>query len=156
MIDVTIPGYGKLVLKHLVVDYNGTIALDGQPIGGILQKLNDLKDGLQIHVVTADTFHSVRQVLQNYPFQIKILKSIDQHIQKKDYVEDLGADFVVSIGNGRNDRLMLAVSALGIVVVNEEGTSTETLVSADVLTRSVRDALELLIFPKRLIATLRS
>ena len=30
MIEISIPGYKHLQLKHLVLDYNGTIALDGR------------------------------------------------------------------------------------------------------------------------------
>ena len=42
-------------------------------------------------------------------------------------MERLGAANVVCIGNGRNDCLMLAAAALGIVVAQEEGACIETL-----------------------------
>lgn len=34
MIEINIPGFGSLELDHLVLDYNGTMALDGQLIEG--------------------------------------------------------------------------------------------------------------------------
>jgi soluble P-type ATPase len=40
--------------------------------------------------------------------------------------------------------------------VQKEGTAFETLSAADVVTPDIRSALDLLLFPKRLIATLRS
>ena len=74
---------------------------------------------------------------------------------KRAYVARLGADRVVAIGNGRNDRMMLAAASLGIAVVQGEGAAAETLASADVVAPGIVDALDLLLFPKRLVATLR-
>jgi soluble P-type ATPase len=34
MIEIDISGYKTLQLKHLVLDYNGTLACDGQLIDG--------------------------------------------------------------------------------------------------------------------------
>jgi soluble P-type ATPase len=156
MIHVDIPGYGKFDLEHLVVDFNGTLALDGKPLERTKELLKALAGKLTIHVITADTFGSVTEVLRDFPCRIEILSEIDQHLQKKDYVARLGPERVVSIGNGRNDREMLKVSTLGIAVVNQEGAGIEALINADILSRSIEEALELLIYPKRLIATLRS
>ena len=63
---------------------------------------------------------------------------------------------IVALGNGRNDRLMLKVEALGIALVQREGGAVETATSADLLSTSVNDALDLLLHPNRLIASLRS
>ena len=68
----------------------------------------------------------------------------------------LGADATVAVGNGRNDRLMLKEAALGISVILEEGAAVETVMSGDVVCRSVLDAFDLLLNPLRLVATLRS
>ena len=35
MIALTIPGFGALELQHLVLDYNGTLAVDGKLIRGL-------------------------------------------------------------------------------------------------------------------------
>ena len=60
------------------------------------------------------------------------------------------------MGNGRNDALMLKEAALGIAVIQEEGGAVETLLAADIVTHSVLVALDLLLNPLRLTATLRS
>lgn len=156
MIQINIPGYRQLDLEHLVLDFNGTIALDGIPLKNTFEILKILAEKLTIHVVTADTFGSVAGNLKDYPCKIKILSEADQHLQKRAYVEKLGTTRVAAIGNGRNDREMLKVSALGIAVINEEGMGMEALLSADIVCRSVLEALELFIYPKRLVATLRS
>ena len=68
----------------------------------------------------------------------------------------LNADKVVAVGNGRNDRKMIEAAALGIALIQREGSAVETLVCADVAAADILDALALLQYPKRLIATLRS
>jgi soluble P-type ATPase len=51
---------------------------------------------------------------------------------------------------------MLKEAILGIAVIQEEGAAVESLVAADIVTRSILDALDLLLRPLRLTATLRS
>ena len=63
MIAHTIPGLGTLRLQHLVLDFNGTLALDGRLLPGVRPRLRRLARRLELHVVTADTFGSVRRVL---------------------------------------------------------------------------------------------
>jgi soluble P-type ATPase len=55
MIELNIPGRGTLQLEYLVFDVNGTLALDGQLLDGMVRSLTRLKDRLQIHLITADT-----------------------------------------------------------------------------------------------------
>jgi len=74
---------------------------------------------------------------------------------KSSLVKELGVDRTVCIGNGMNDSLMMAVCALGIVILGREGCSTRTLMAADIVVHNVRDAIDLLLNPKRLVATLR-
>jgi soluble P-type ATPase len=68
----------------------------------------------------------------------------------------LGETQTAAVGNGRNDRLMLKEAALGIVVVQTEGTAVEAMSAADLLVPGILEALDLLLFPRRLKATLRS
>lgn len=154
--NISIPGYKDLSLNHLVLDYNGTMALDGIPIPGVEGLLKKLADELTIHVITADTFGTVQEALLNFPCKVLILKAGNQQNQKKDYILELGAESVAAIGNGRNDQLMLEQAVLGMIVNNGEGLSTETLMKADLMTHSIHEALELLLYPNRLVATLRS
>jgi soluble P-type ATPase len=156
MIEITIPGYKTLKLKHLVLDHNGTLAVDGILLSGVKEKLKALSDDLEIHVLTADTFGKARSQLEGVPCKLSILPIDNQDTGKLAYVEKLSAEHTVCIGNGRNDRLMLKEAALGITVILEEGTAVETLTSADVVCKDILSALELLTNPLRLTATLRS
>ena len=156
MVQIRIPGFKHLQLEHLVLDYNGTLACDGQPLEGVKEGLNALSKSLQIHVVTADTFGRARCGLEGIPCQLSVLPPDGQDVGKRDYVRSLGAESTVCIGNGRNDRLMLKEAALGIAVVLGEGGAAEALLGADVVCTDIVSALALLTNPLRLVATLRS
>ena len=156
MIQIEIPGYKTLELKHLVLDHNGTLACDGILIKGVKNCLEQLANDLKIHVLTADTFGKASSQLEGVPCSLSILPADNQDVGKLDYVKGLGCENTVCIGNGRNDRLMLKEASLGIAVALKEGVALTTLVSADVVCTSIVSALELLLNPLRLTATLRS
>ena len=156
MLEICIPGYVPLRFSHLVLDYNGTLACDGRLIEGVRERLEALSSSFEIHVLTADTFGSVREALSGLPCRLAVIPMEDQAQAKEEYVRKLGFEHSVCIGNGRNDRLMLKKAALGIAVVQAEGGSVEALLVADVMSTGILDALDLLLHPLRLTATLRS
>jgi soluble P-type ATPase len=156
MIDIAIPGFGELHLSHLVLDYNGTLAVDGQLVGGVRVRLESLSRQLTLHVVTADTFGNVQNQLHGLPVSVHILPPGHQDQSKRDYLRRLGAAESAAIGNGRNDLLMLQEAALGIGVILAEGAWSATLAAADVVCNSILDALDLLSNPLRLTAALRA
>jgi soluble P-type ATPase len=156
MIEIPIPGHKTLCLSFLILDYNGTVACDGRILHGVRERLETLSRTLEIHVLTADTFGGVREELAGVPCKLFVIPREDQAQAKASYVVTLGCDKTVCIGNGRNDRLMLKQAALGIAVILEEGASSEAVIAADVVTHRIQDGLDLLLFPLRLTATLRS
>jgi soluble P-type ATPase len=156
MLEMNIPGYGTLVLSFLVLDYNGTIACDGHLIPGVRDRLERLSKSVEIHILTADTFGSVQQEMTGIPCEVVVIGNENQTRAKADYVRRLEVQKTVSVGNGRNDALMLKEAAMGIAVIQEEGGAVETLLAADIVTQSIMDALDLLLHPLRLTATLRS
>ena len=156
MIEVNVPGYKTLQLHHMVLDYNGTLSCDGEVIRGVKERLYALSEQLSVHVITADTFGKVESRLKNVPCKITVLPLENQDTAKLEYIKQLGADRTVCFGNGRNDRLMLKASVLGIAVILEEGAAVETILDADVVFTNINSALDLLNNPLRLIATLRS
>ena len=156
MITVDIPGYKTLNLAHLVLDHNGTLAVDGILMPGVKDCLGKLADNLQIHVITADTFGRAQAQLEGVPCRLSILSAADQDIGKLEYIKGLGPESCVCIGNGRNDRLMLMRAELGIAVILDEGVAVASLQAADIVCRGIVPALELLLNPLRLTATLRS
>lgn len=154
--QIAIPGRDSIELNHLVLDFNGTLAVDGVLIDGVRSLLQKLSDQLQVHVITADTFGSVDLAMEGIPCQVYVIASFGQDKQKEDYVNQLGNEQVIAAGNGRNDVLMLQAAAIGIALIQKEGAYAPLITVADVLCLSIIDALELLLNPLRLKATLRN
>ncbi len=155
MIEIEIPGYKTLRLQHLVLDVNGTIAKDGQLIAGVAELLDELHAKLDLHLVTADT-HGRQEIIDRI-LQLKATRipPENQMKAKLDYIERLEAATVVAMGNGVNDAAMLERAALGVFILGPEGSALEALLKADVVAPNIQAGLELLLYPKRLIATLR-
>ncbi|MBW1720976.1 MAG: ATPase P [Deltaproteobacteria bacterium] len=156
MVKTEIPGHGELAIRYLVLDYNGTLAVDGEPLPGVKKALTALSGDVEVHILTADTFGKVRSRMAEVPCVISVLPPGGQDKGKLDYITRLGPRQTACIGNGRNDRLMVKEAALGIAVILGEGASTETLLAADVVCTDILSALELLNHPLRLTATLRT
>jgi soluble P-type ATPase len=154
--ELAIPGFGRLSLEHLVLDYNGTLAVDGKLLPGVKARLARLSGMLRIHVVTADTFGKARAGLRGLDCRLEILQGGAEDRAKAAYVRRLGPRRVACIGNGRNDRLMLRMAGVGVVVLQAEGASAEAVAAADLLVPSVTAALDLFLQPRRLMASLRS
>lgn len=155
MLTVLIPGRDKLAAKHLVLDLNGTLATDGRIPPEVAGRLRDLAALVQIHILTADTFGTA-SALDGFEARVVRLDSEDQVAAKADAVRALGGSSAVAIGNGMNDEGMLREAALGIVVIGSEGAAVRSLLAADVVITSIQDGLDLLRFPKRLVASLRT
>ena len=155
MLQLEIPDFATLRMEHLVIDYNGTLAIDGELLPGVRERLTKAASQLAIHVVTGDTFGKAESRLAGVPCELFILPPLGQSEAKRAYVEKLGASACVCIGNGRNDRLMLQAAGLAIVVVQRECAWTEDLMAAKLVAIDVCDALDLLLQPNRLVATLR-
>ncbi|GAB4470710.1 MAG: HAD family hydrolase [Anaerolineae bacterium] len=155
MIEITIPGRGKYALRYLFLDVNGTLAVDGVLIEGVTERLAVLREKLEIVMLTADTHGRQAEIDTALGLTAQRVTPGQERLQKGQAVLDCGAEGVVAIGNGANDAAMLHYAALGIAVIGHEGLSLEALQAADVVVTSILDALDLLISPRRLIATLR-
>jgi soluble P-type ATPase len=123
---------------------------------GVKEKLNELARKLKIHVLTSDTFGRAREELQGINCIVHVLGGEDHTAQKENYVKGLDAERVAALGNGNNDSRMLRAAKLGIVVCLREGCSRKTFCASQIFVASPIDAIDLLLFPKRLIATLRT
>lgn len=153
--DYSIPGYQTLHITNLLLDYNGTIALDGSLLPGVKEALTRLSADFSIYVLTADTHGTAKAMCGELPVTILTFPSDTAMESKLEIVNRLGAKTCAAIGNGRNDCKMCQASALSVAVLGEEGMYSGLIASTDVCVRSILDALALLEKPKRLIATLR-
>ncbi len=150
--NIEIPQRGKIELQHAVFDVNGTLAVDGILISGVAKRLKLLADLLSIHILTAGTHGNLAELAHTlgYPLQI-----IGNSQDKAHYVEQLGPATVIAFGNGANDVDMLRLAAVGVAVITAEGAASAALQAADVVVPGPLDAIDLVLKPKRLVATLR-
>jgi P-type E1-E2 ATPase len=155
LIRVEIPGWSTLDLRHLVLDLNGTVAVDGAAIPGVAERLVALAPHLVIHLATADTQGQAREVSQRLGCRLVRIEPRHEASQKQALVERLGAGEVAAIGNGANDARMLSAAALGMVILGQEGLAVAALRAADVVVARIEDGLDLLLQPQRLVATMR-
>ncbi len=153
--DIEIPGRGTYKIEHAVFDYNGTIAVDGTLLPGVADAFRQLAaQHLDIRVLTADTYGTVRQQCAGLPVRIETFPNDAAGPHKQEVVDSIGGA-IVCIGNGYNDIPMFDHATLSIAVIEGEGTCASLLAHADIVARSCMDALHLLLNPQTIRATLR-
>jgi P-type E1-E2 ATPase len=135
-----------------VLDVNGTLTNRGKLIDGVETLIRALQRTLDVHVVSADTFGSLAHVASILGVESK---RVADGAEKAVLVRELGSRRCAAIGNGANDAEMLREAAVGLAVVGSEGAAAATLAAADVVCRSIGDALRLLLDDQALAATLR-
>lgn len=156
MIEIAIPGKDMtLELSKLLLDINGTLTTDGVLIAGIKEKLEILKKDLGMYLLTADTHGNAASIAEELDIEIFKVSGDEGGQDKLDFLNTLGAENTVAIGNGYNDTLMLEHAALAIAILGEEGCSVHAMKRADIVVKDINDALALLLNPLRIIATLR-
>ena len=92
MIQLAIPGYKEteMQLEYLLLDFNGTLAIDGKLIEGVKERLNALSETLTIHVLTGNTFKTAEYELKNIKCNIVLLPSENQGDEKGKYIQKDG------------------------------------------------------------------
>lgn len=155
MLTICIPGRQPLQMQSLLLDYNGTIALDGQIMGSIRSRLEELSKVLDIYVITADTHGTAARQCEGLPLTVLTYPTTQVGRIKAEQAQKLEGG-VACIGNGFNDIQMSDVCELSICVIGREGCCGALISHCDVVTGSVEDALDLLLKQDRLRATLRT
>lgn len=164
MIEFSIPGRGILKLKHLVIDVEGTLSLDGRYDEKRSRQIQDLKDRLDIHLVTNDRSQQADWLVRRLgvtAFRVRPAQDdpevrAGEAAQKAGYIRQIGADQAAAIGQGADDVEMLRAAALGICVLSPEGVAVPTLLAADLVVPDGASALDLFLKPVRIVSSLRS
>lgn len=108
---------------------------------------------LNVQLLSADTFGTLERIASELGVEAQVVAGGQE---KARALHDLGAGGCAAIGNGANDRTMLATAALGIAVIGPEGAASSAVAAADVVCVSITDALDLLLEDRVLIAALRA
>jgi alkaline phosphatase D len=149
---IELPGREPIVIGRLMLDFTGTLSRDGVLINGVAERLRKIAATVRISVLTADTFGKAKQALEGLPLSVEIIQT---GRDKAAWIEALNPDQLIVIGNGRNDVPWVKRAAIGIAVVGPEGAAGELIKAADVVVRDINDALDMVLHPLRLKATLR-
>jgi len=153
-IVIALPG-APITIRNLMLDLNGTLARDGHLLAGVAQRVAALRERVGLVLASGDTFGTAAGVAEALGVEFVPLGEHRQTEQKLALLERLGRSHSAVIGNGRNDARALAAARLAIVVCGPEGAAREALANADVVVGGPADALDLLLAPARLVATLR-
>jgi len=157
-ITIDIPGFGKRHIRIVVSDFTGTHSQGGAVPPAVRKRLRQLARLVDLHIITADSFGTAAQELRGITAPY-ILRSGRHDREKARYVRQFNLTHVAAFGNGNNDRLMLKTVKQGgglvIAVDNGEGCALEALLNAHVFIVGAANALDLLLDPLRLKATLR-
>lgn len=157
-ITVDIPGFGQRRIRVAVSDYTGTFSFAGAIEPDVKRRLSELVSLVDLHIVTADSFGTAERELAGIVVPYK-LRTARHDVEKAGYVSHLDLSQVAAFGNGNNDRLMLKAvkegGGVAIAVDNGEGCALDAMLNAHVFVTGAANALDLLLEPVRMKATLR-
>lgn len=155
MLQIEIPGREPLTVSHVVLDYNGTVALDGALLPGVAERIAQLAQCVAVHILTADTHGTAARQCAGLNVSLQTFPQAGAASCKAAIVRALSGG-VVCFGNGFNDIPMFDAAALSVAVLGQEGLCAALLPHAAVVVTDIMDGLDLLLKPDRLRATLRS
>jgi soluble P-type ATPase len=155
MITIDIPGWGNMEVENVVLDLNGTLATDGKIPSEMKKKINALAGQVKIYVLTADTQGTATEEIREMKVELIKIEGKDSKEGKFNFFKSLDLEKTIAMGNGNNDQFILKEAGIGIAILGDEGISVIALKQADIMVKNISDALDLLLKPKRLMATLR-
>lgn len=151
-IEISLPAKQPISVEYVVLDFTGTLSEGGHLLLGLAERLKAIASRVHLVVMTADTRGTAARELAGLPVELRF---VARGAEKAELVQRLGPARVIAIGNGRNDAAMVKLAAVGIAVLGKEGTAGELIQVADVVAPDIGAALDMLLDPTRLIATLR-
>ncbi len=151
----SVPDLSEFNIENLVLDYNGTFAYKGESNGKVLHLLKEISKNLKIYIVTANTFGKINHFKDQLPVEIHIFPPENQVKLKADFIKIIGEEKTIAIGNGSNDARMLKEAAIGIAVIENKIASFKAIENANIVRKSIIDALYLILNPDLIFATLR-
>jgi len=155
MIEIDIPGWGNMEVENVVLDLNGTLATDGKIPSELKKKINALAGQVKIYVLTADTQGTATEEIRDMKVELIKIEGKESKKGKFNFLKSLDLEKTIAMGNGNNDQFILKEAGIGIAILGDEGISVIALKQADIMVKNISDALDLLLKPKRLMATLR-
>jgi soluble P-type ATPase len=149
MISIQRPGMESLDIHFVLIDFEGTLAMDGRVHPKAKDKVNLLSKRVTITILTKSNREKVEETLRKMRAEILYVTEGDSSQQKLNALQRLGAHQTAVIGNGLDDVRILEQAGLGMCVIGKEGASAEAMAKADLVVTHVLDALDFLLKPLR-------
>lgn len=146
-------GAGEIELNTIVLDLNGTLAVNGKVPEGVSERIKKLKElGFKILLFSGDQRGTALGISQDLGIELKRASTTEE---KEALTKELNAQTTVAIGNARIDIGTFKHSKISIGTIQAEGIHTGILPHLDILVPSINDALDLLINKDSFEATMR-
>jgi soluble P-type ATPase len=143
----------EIELKTIVLDLNGTLSNHGVLYPGVKERLDTLRElGFHIVLFTGDQRGTAKETCAY--LGIDFTKVTDAK-GKGEAMEKLDCETCVAIGNARIDIETFKKAKLAIGTLQAEGIHPVILPRIDILVPNINDALDLLLNPDSLCATLK-
>lgn len=154
MILIQRPGQQPIEIEFLLIDYEGTLSIDGRVHPKAKDKINLLSKRLKVHILIKGQKEKAEDRLKKVKAEGLFLQEGDASREKLHLLKKLGPEKTAAIGNGVDDAPVLEEAGFSICVIGKQGASGETLKRADVVVTDILDALDFLLKPLRQKATL--
>ena len=129
--------------------------MDGSIPQDVRQRLCQLSEYFDIYVLTADTHGTAAQMCDGLPLTIRTFPKGSALDAKHQIFKRTWSGFLRCHRKRRNDMKMCLDAALSIAVIGPEGAYGKLAAQSDICVSSIVDSLDLLLKPRRLIASLR-
>ncbi len=156
MLKYEVPGRNDIEIENIVLDYNGTIAVDGKILEGVKELLLEVEKHVNLYILTADTYGTVAKECSDINGEVLTFPKENAGESKKHIVKKLGGEKTLCVGNGFNDIPMFKEAILSIAVIEGEGASGKLLTYSDIVVRTIIEALEIILNENKIKATLRN
>ena len=154
MISIERPGLNPLEIEYILLDFDGTLAIDRRVHPKAKDKINLLSKRTNLYILTTQKKELIEERLRKVKAEIIHLAEGDSSRGKLELLRQLGPTRCVAIGNGADDAAMIEEAGIGICVIGREGSSGEAMKNADLVFADILDALDFLLKPLRQKATL--
>ena len=148
-------GVGEIEVDTIILDLNGTLAVNGSIVKGAKERLGKLKElGYKIFLLTGNQRGNAGELCHELGIDFKVAKTSDEkEAITKEFINS--SKGVVSIGNARIDIGTFKDAKVRIGTLQAEGIHTGIIEYIDILVPSLINALDLLIDEDTFNATMR-
>lgn len=148
-----VPGLGEIEIKTLVFDLNGTISNRGKVIDGVVERMSKLKkSGFRLIMITSDQRGLGAKTAESLKMEYF---QAETSADKEKIILSLDPMTIAAFGNSRIDIGMFHHARVSIACIEGEGIHAEIFRFADILVKSINDALDLFLDQDSFISTMK-